>query len=72
MTCVVRQEATDTCGVKYVPDWLPGAGFKRRAAEVKRMVREAAQKTFELAASNVVSRDLSLVALVAPENPTGW
>ncbi|EPT00018.1 hypothetical protein FOMPIDRAFT_1123461 [Fomitopsis schrenkii] len=39
--------------LKYVPDWLPGAGFKRRAAEVKRLVREAAQKTFELAASNV-------------------
>lgn len=50
----VRSMLTCQILVKYIPEWVPGAYFKRRAAKVKRMVKEAAKKTIELAGSNIV------------------
>ena len=50
-----RNHADGNGVVQYLPAWLPGAQFKRRAAEVKRMVREAARKTYELAERKSVS-----------------
>ncbi|KAI0920236.1 hypothetical protein AcV5_010032 [Taiwanofungus camphoratus] len=34
--------------LKYVPMWMPGAGFKRKASEVKRLVRRMLDTPFEM------------------------
>jgi hypothetical protein len=34
--------------VKYVPEWLPGAGFKKKAREWKKLSIELRDRPFEL------------------------
>ncbi|EGO02937.1 hypothetical protein SERLA73DRAFT_70422 [Serpula lacrymans var. lacrymans S7.3] len=34
--------------LKYLPEWMPGAGFKRRAAVVRKLVRAMMQTPFEM------------------------
>ncbi|KAH9920473.1 cytochrome P450 [Fomitopsis serialis] len=41
--------------LRYLPTWFPGAGFKRNAVWIKRAVRDAAQRTYDLAESKLVS-----------------
>jgi hypothetical protein len=46
--------------VKYVPHWLPGAGFKRYARSVRHLDSLRAGGPFSWAKENIV-RSLSLV-----------
>ena len=41
--------------LKYVPDWFPGAGFKRKAAYWRRVNAEVAEKPFQFVAEQVVT-----------------
>ncbi|CAA7261115.1 unnamed protein product [Cyclocybe aegerita] len=41
--------------LKYVPDWFPGAGFKRKAQEWKKIARRMIEKPFEAALHNIVA-----------------
>ena len=40
--------------LKYVPDWFPGAGFKRKAAHWRRANTEVAETPFQFVAEQVV------------------
>ncbi|KAH9917073.1 cytochrome P450 [Fomitopsis serialis] len=37
--------------LRYLPAWFPGAGFKQNAVWIKKTVRDAAQRTYDLAES---------------------
>ncbi|KAJ8079586.1 hypothetical protein PM082_011173 [Marasmius tenuissimus] len=39
--------------LKYVPEWFPGAGWKRRAREIKRLAMAMVVKPFEAASENI-------------------
>ena len=41
--------------VKYVPSWIPGAGFKKTAAEYAVVAREALEAPHKHAVSELVS-----------------
>ena len=41
--------------LKYVPDWFPGAGFKRKAAHWRRVNAEVAEKPFQFVTEQVVT-----------------
>ncbi|KZT69394.1 cytochrome P450 [Daedalea quercina L-15889] len=60
--------------LKHTPAWLPGVGFQRRAMNVKRLLREAAQRTYALAASKVeedVVKDAVLPSLIRTASANG-
>jgi hypothetical protein len=40
--------------VKYVPEWFPGAGFKREAKEMKATLNNAATAPYEWAKKHMV------------------
>ena len=44
--------------LKYVPEWLPGAGFKRKAREWKKLQEEMYELPYAEAIENVVSPGL--------------
>ncbi|KAH9917068.1 cytochrome P450 [Fomitopsis serialis] len=44
--------------LRYLPTWFPGAGFKRKAVWIKRTVRDAAQRTYDLAESNLTKGNI--------------
>jgi len=41
--------------LKHVPDWFPGAGFKRKASHWKRVNAEVAEKPFQFVIQQVVT-----------------
>jgi hypothetical protein len=41
--------------VKYIPSWVPGAGFKRRAAEYAAVAHDALKTPHNYAVSQLVS-----------------
>ena len=41
--------------LKYVPEWMPGAGFKKKAKEWKVVIRKMLEIPFAAAKSRVVS-----------------
>ena len=41
--------------LKYVPDWFPGAGFKRKASRWRKINAEVAQKPFRFVTEQVVT-----------------
>jgi len=41
--------------LKYVPRWMPGASFKRKAEEWKELGRRIVEEPFEAAKRNMVS-----------------
>ena len=42
-------------GLKYVPSWFPGAGFKRRAARWRACIREMLDKLYHRVEAELVS-----------------
>lgn len=40
--------------LKYVPEWVPGAGFQRRARKWKKWARAMVENPFEIAKENIV------------------
>ena len=40
--------------VRYVPDWLPGAKFKRQAKEWKKLVDNMVDQPFEMTKKRMV------------------
>ena len=40
--------------LKHVPDWFPGAGFKRKAARWRRANAEVAERPFQFVAKQMV------------------
>ncbi|KZT69389.1 cytochrome P450 [Daedalea quercina L-15889] len=60
--------------LKHTPTWFPGADFKRRALRVKSMLREAAQRTFALAAGKIeedVTKGAVLPSLIRKASANG-
>ena len=47
--------------LKYVPSWMPGASFKRKAHEWRRLSREMLESQFETVKLKMVSRVTSFV-----------
>lgn len=43
------------CAVKHVPDWFPGAGFKRTAKEWAKITEAAAEGPFQHVKDEMVS-----------------
>ena len=41
--------------LKYVPSWMPGASFKRKAREWRRLTREMLESQFRIVKQNMVS-----------------
>ena len=41
--------------LKYVPSWMPGASFKRKAREWRRLSREMLESQFRIVKQNMVS-----------------
>lgn len=41
--------------LKYMPDWMPFAGFKRKAKEWKKLALSMIEEPFEAAKRNIVS-----------------
>lgn len=41
--------------LKHVPDWFPGAGFKRKASHWRKVNAEVAEKPFQFVAQQVVT-----------------
>ncbi|KAJ6477480.1 cytochrome P450 [Mycena vulgaris] len=52
--------------LKYIPGWVPGAGFKRTAAEWKRLVQEMVDRPFE-AAKRAVNDGVGRASFVTNE-----
>lgn len=44
--------------VRFVPTWMPGAGFKRHALKVRQIIREASHRPYEATKAAVVSDSL--------------
>ena len=44
--------------VRFVPAWMPGAGFKRHALKVRQIIREASYRPYEATKAAVVSDSL--------------
>jgi hypothetical protein len=42
--------------LKYVPSWMPGASFKRKAREWRRLSREMLESQFKIVKQKMVSR----------------
>lgn len=42
--------------VKYIPSWLPGAGFKRKAAAWKTVIERGADEPFQWVKNSMVGR----------------
>jgi hypothetical protein len=42
--------------LKYVPEWVPGAGFQKRAREWRKLAEEVLEMPFKGAKSRIVSR----------------
>ena len=49
--------------VKYVPEWMPGAGFKKRAREGYPIARALLDKPYEEAKGRFVRALLNLLSL---------
>ncbi|KAJ6484172.1 cytochrome P450 [Mycena sanguinolenta] len=53
--CIPGAFLVDTFpALKYVPSWFPGAGFKRKAKEWRKVVREVLEKPFHETKRNIV------------------
>ncbi|EGO28626.1 hypothetical protein SERLADRAFT_413459 [Serpula lacrymans var. lacrymans S7.9] len=55
--------------VKYLPEWMPGAGFKRRAAVVRKLVRAMMQTPFEMVKKKKVAVTLHTFILAMAMHP---
>lgn len=44
--------------LKYVPEWMPGAGFKKKAREWRKWARDMVEVPYEAAKENIVSPSL--------------
>jgi hypothetical protein len=42
--------------LKYTPSWIPGASFRRKAREWRRLSREMLESQFNIVKQNIVSR----------------
>jgi hypothetical protein len=42
--------------LKYTPSWMPGASFRRKAREWRRLSREMLESQFNIVKQNIVSR----------------
>ena len=58
---------TQPNSVKYVPPWMPGAGFMREALHARALVREAHQVPYQMCRERAVSR-VSSAAQSSSEN----
>jgi hypothetical protein len=43
--------------VKYLPPWFPGAGFKKVASDVRRLLEETAETPFQFSVQQMVHDD---------------
>ena len=46
---LASQSSTNTTEVKYVPEWFPGAGFKRLGAQWRRLISKTVNEPYEFA-----------------------
>ena len=53
------------CLVKYVPEWMPGAGFKRKAREWRKLSQDMINKPYEMVKGKFV-RGLYVVGVKLP------
>ena len=51
----VVQHVLMCCGVRHLPLWFPGAGFKRKAIQWKAKMQEFTDKPFELVKARMAS-----------------
>ncbi|OCH95809.1 cytochrome P450 [Obba rivulosa] len=56
--------------LKHVPEWFPGAGFKRQAAEWRQWNREMLNRPFDMVKEQVLSGKASIPSIAAAELET--
>ena len=42
--------------MRYVPDWFPGAGFRRLGLRTQELIKKMINRPFDMVKSQVVSR----------------
>lgn len=61
LDCPNMSKDTQTFTVKYIPSWLPGAGFKRKAKKYAIVVRKLVEIPHNYVKSQLVSYHVSYV-----------
>ena len=52
--------------LKYVPEWMPGAGFQKKAKEWRKLARTMIELPFSAAKRNIVREIIPLCSMSSP------